>query len=122
MIVLSRFIIGIAEALIALGGCYDLFTSKLPPSLAAVCADRPQAVHLTRELLRTLGAVGAAILWIMLHAHGRFSRFDLILLLLLGVPSEGMNAFAMRRVGSPWQFPAAFLAILLAGIMMSILA
>jgi hypothetical protein len=126
MIAVGRVLVGTAGVLIALGGAYDLFTSKLPPNIVAICADRQQAAGLTRELLRALGgalvAVGAAIVWITLHAHGRFSRFELILLLLLAIPSEGVNAFAMRRVNSPWQFPAAFLATLLAGIVLSVLS
>jgi hypothetical protein len=125
MISVGRLLVGIAGALIALGGCYDLFTSKLPPNFKAKCADHQQAARLTRELLRALGgalvAIGAAIVWITIHSRGRFSRFELVLLLLLAVPSEGVNAFAMRRVSSPWPFPVAFLAILLVGVILCIL-
>jgi hypothetical protein len=126
MIAVGRLLVAFAGVLIALGGAYDLFTSKLPPNFAAACADRPHAAALTRELLRALGgalvAVGAAVVFVTLHAHGPFSRFELILLLLLAVPSEGVNAFAMRRVNSPWQFPVVFLAILLAGIALCLLS
>jgi hypothetical protein len=120
----GRLLVGIAGALIALGGCYDLFASKLPAGFVAACADRPQAARLTRELLRALGgallAVGIAIAGVAIHAHGRFTRTEVVLLLLLALPSEGANAFAMRRAGSPWAFPAVFLAILLVGIVLSL--
>jgi hypothetical protein len=126
MIAVGRLLVAVAGVLIALGGAYDLFTSKLPPNFVAACADRPQAARLTRELLRALGAalvaVGASIVFVALHTHGPFSRFELILLVLLAVPSEGVNAFAMHRAHSPWQFPVAFLSILLGGIALSVLA
>jgi hypothetical protein len=125
MIAVGRLLVGIAGALIALGGAYDLFASKLPPNFVTACADRPQAARLTRELLRALGgallAIGAAIVWITVNAHGRFGRTQLVLVLLLALPSEAVNALAMRRVGSPWIFPAAFLAILLVGVVLCIL-
>jgi hypothetical protein len=125
MIAVGRLLVGIAGALIALGGAYDLFASKLPPNFVTACADRPQAARLTRELLRALGgallAIGAAIVWITVNAHGRFGRTQLVLVLLLALPSEAVNALAMRRVGSPWIFPAAFLAILLVGVVLCFL-
>ena len=116
---IARVLLGFAAILIAAGGLFDIFTPKLPINLAAACAGNETAMKLVRELLRALGgalaAIGAAVLAIVLTSANSFRPRDLILILLLVVPAEGVNAICMRRVRSPWQIPAAFIALTLVG-------
>lgn len=120
---LARILIGAAGALIAAGGFYDTFTPKLPKNLAAICEAQPKASQLARELLRALGgaliAIGLSILCIAFAATSGLSRSQLALVVLLALPAEGINFFAMRRVASPWQIPALFLTIALAGVLIA---
>jgi len=121
---IARILIGSAGLLIAAGGTYDILIPKLPRGLAAICGDQPRALRLARELLRALGGallgVGAAVFSIAAAAGAGFSVAQSVLVLVLVIPAEGINALAMHRVGSPWQFPAAFLGIALVGVMLAL--
>jgi hypothetical protein len=41
---------------------------------------------------------------------------SLIVILVLVVPAEGLNAFCMYRVGSPFYIPLAFILLTLLGV------
>lgn len=119
----ARIILVISGALIAFGGLYDLFTPRLPLNLLAICGVSHRAQSLVRELLRALGgaltAIGFAVCATALFAGPTPSRFHLGLILLLVLPAEGVNAFAMRRVGSPWRYPLAFATLTLLGVILA---
>jgi hypothetical protein len=106
--------------LIALGGLYDIFVPRLPPNLAALCVADGHARKLVRELLRALGgslvAVGAAVALLVSQCEPQDRTRTLMLILLLVLPSEGINAVSMYRVGSPFLVPLAFLLLTLLGV------
>jgi uncharacterized membrane protein len=111
----------ISAALIAAGGLYDVFTPRLPANLRQRCGHNQEAQTLVRTLLRALGgclvAIGIAIL-----ANGpvlRGERWALVLVLLLVLPSEGLNAAGMRRVNSPYYVPIGFILLTVAGVIMA---
>ncbi len=112
-----------AAALIVLGGLYDLLTPKLPPNLAAICGDNDRARKLVRELLRALGgsliAVGATIAALVNTSTPETTHRNLLLILLLVVPSEGINSLSMRKVGSPFFIPLAFLLLTVLGVVLA---
>src|ERR1700676_1324428 len=116
----ARAIIAISGLLIALGGMYDLFVPRLPLNLLAICGVNHRAQSLVRELLRALGgaltAIGIAVCAISLTAQPFPTHPELLLILLLVLPAEGVNAAAMHRVGSPWHFPLAFALLTLIGV------
>jgi len=120
MSLLARILLNSAAALIVLGGLYDLLTPKLPPNLAAICGDNDRARKLVRELLRALGgslvAVGANIAALVNTSTPETTHRNLLLILLLVVPSEGINSYSMRRVGSPFYVPLAFLLLTILGV------
>jgi|SRR3984957_7366773 hypothetical protein len=120
MSLLARILLNSAAALIVLGGLYDLLTPKLPPNLAAICGDNDRARKLVRELLRALGgslvAVGATIAALVNTSTPETTHRNLLLILLLVVPSEGINSYSMRRVGSPFYVPLAFLLLTILGV------
>ena len=120
MSTISRVVLNSAAALIVLGGLYDLFTPKLPPSLIAICGDNERAKKLVRELLRALGgslvAVGATVAALVNTSTPETTRRNLLLVLLLVIPAEGINSFSMRKVGSPFYVPLAFLLLTLLGV------
>src|ERR1700722_7266373 len=120
MRLLARILLNSAAALIVLGGLYDLLTPKLPPNLAAICGDNDRARKLVRELLRALGgslvAVGATIAALVNTSTPETTHRNLLLILLLVVPSEGINSYSMRRVGSPFYVPLAFLLLTILGV------
>jgi hypothetical protein len=120
MSLLARIVLNSAAALIVLGGLYDLLTPKLPPNLAAICRDNDGARKLVRELLRALGgslvAVGATIAALVNTSTPETTHRNLLLTLLLVVPSEGTNSYSMRRVGSPFYVPLAFLLLTILGV------
>lgn len=122
----ARLILLICGALIAFGGLYDLFTPRLPLNLLAICGVDHHAQALVRELLRALGgaltAIGFTVSTIALFAGPALSNRDLTLVLLLVLPAEGVNAFCMRRVGSPWKAPAGFATLALLGVILAWLA
>lgn len=119
----GRVILLVAGFLIAAGGLYDLLTPRLPANLAAICAGSEAAQELVRELLRALGgalvAIGAAEVLLVIRRGPALTRFDLALILMLVLPSEGVNAMAMRRVRSPWHIPAAFAVLALSGAILA---
>jgi hypothetical protein len=120
MSTISRVVLNSSAALIVLGGLYDLFTPKLPPSLIAICGDNERAKKLVRELLRALGgslvAVGATVAALVNTSTPETTRRNLLLVLLLVIPAEGVNSISMRKVGSPFYVPLAFLLLTLLGV------
>jgi hypothetical protein len=123
MPLLGKFVLEIAATLITLGGLYDLFAPRLPANLVPMCNGNPQACKLVRELLR---ALGGALVSIGLAAAVLISGFDLkdrrrtlILILVLVLPSEGINSVCMHRVGSPFLIPMAFAALTLVGVILA---
>ena len=119
----GRILLNIAAALIALGGFYDIFAPRLPSNLSAACEGNPAAGKIARELLRALGgaliAVGAAVAVLVNSSAMRDKRLTLGLVFLLVLPSEGINAFSMYRVGSPFYVPLAFILLALIGVMLA---
>ena len=95
----------ISAAFITLGGFYDVFTPRLPPNLLGRCGENQDAQVLVRALLRALGGCLVAIgIAVAILANGPVrddQRWSLILVLLLVVPSEGLNALGMWRVSAP---------------------
>ena len=120
---IARIVLNSAAALIVLGGLYDLLTPKLPPNLAAICGDNDRARKLVRELLRALGgsliAVGATIAALVNTSTPETTHRNLFLILLLVVPSEGINSLSMRKVGSPFFVPLAFLLLTVLGVVLA---
>jgi uncharacterized membrane protein len=116
----ARAILALAGLLIALGGLYDLFMPRLPANLLAICGVSHQAQSLVRELLRALGgaliAIGTTVCVIALATLPGPTHQELLIILLLVLPAEGINASAMYRVGSPWKFPLAFAIITVLGV------
>jgi hypothetical protein len=112
-----------AAALIALGGLYDVFVPRLPSNLAAMCGGDERACKLVRELLRALGgslvAVGATVAFLVSRLDGQNRPRTLMLVLLLVLPSEGINSFSMYRVGSPFLVPLAFTLLALLGVFLA---
>jgi hypothetical protein len=114
----AQCVLELAGFLIVAGGLFDLFAPRLPGNLLAICSGNSTAERLVRELLRALGgalsAIGSSVLAIALCGH--LDRFRLLIVLVMVLPSEGINALGMYRVGSPWQFPAAFALLALVGV------
>jgi hypothetical protein len=117
---IARIVLNSAAALIVLGGLYDLFTPKLPPTLAAICGDNERTRKLVRELLRALGgslvAVGATVAALVNTSTPETIHRTLLLILLLVLPAEGINSFSMGKVGSPFFVPLAFLLLTVLGV------
>src|ERR1700684_2720219 len=120
---IARIVLNSAAALIVLGGLYDLLTPKLPPNLAAICGDNERARKLVRELLRALGgslvAVGATVAALVNTSTSATIHRTLLLILLLVIPAEGINSISMRKVGSPFYVPLAFLLLTVLGIVLA---
>jgi hypothetical protein len=123
MPVIARIVLEISAVLITLGGVYDLFAPRLPANLAAICEGNGSAQKLARELLRALGgalaAIGLTVFALVASADARTSSLTLALILLLVIPAEGINAFCMRRVGSPFYVPLIFVFIALFGVFLA---
>ncbi|WP_433967413.1 hypothetical protein [Tunturiibacter gelidiferens] len=119
---IGRAVLEGAGSLIALGGLYDVFVPRLPANLAVVCGGDPRSSRLVRELLRALGGalVGIGVSVVVLAGRlGAEERALLkLLILLLVLPSEGVNAFGMFRVGSPYYVPLGLIVITLVGLAM----
>jgi hypothetical protein len=119
----ARILLEISAALITLGGLYDLFVPRLPLNLALICGDNQQASRLVRELLRALGgaltAIGLAVFVLVAFPGPTLPPATLALVLLLVLPAEGVNALAMRRVGSPFYIPLGFIALTLLGVFLA---
>jgi len=122
--IIARVILYSAAALITLGGLYDVFVPKLPSNLIAMCDGNERASKLARELLRALGgslvAVGATMALVVsrMGIHHHRAR-PLWIVLLLVLPSEGLNSFSMYRVGSPFLVPLAFVLLTIAGVVLA---
>jgi hypothetical protein len=121
--IIASVVLNGAAALIILGGLYDLFVAKLPHNLAVICGSNGRAYKLVREFLRALGgslvAIGAtaAILINEPVIPGRHRTLAIVLLLV--VPSEGINAVAMYRVGSPFFVPLVFIVLTVVGVLLA---
>jgi uncharacterized protein YjeT (DUF2065 family) len=112
-----------AAGLIVLGGLYDLFAPRLPANLAALCGETESARRLARELLRALGgalvAVGAGVAVLVDGPGSRDGHPVLLLVLLLVLPSEGVNAVCMFRVGSAYFVPLGFVLLTVLGVVLA---
>jgi hypothetical protein len=120
---IARIVLNVAAAFIMLGGFYDLFTPKLPPNLTALCGDNDRASKLVRELLRALGgslvAIGATVAALVNSSTPESLHHTLLLTLLLVIPAEGINSISMRKVGSPFYVPLAFLLLTVLGVVLA---
>jgi uncharacterized membrane protein YhaH (DUF805 family) len=118
---LARIVLDSAATVILLGGLYDLLVPKLPSNLVALCGDNEPARKLVRELLRALGgslvAIGGTVALLVNELHDR--RRTVVIVLLLVLPSEGVNAISMYRVGSPFFVPLAILGLTILGVLLA---
>lgn len=108
-----------------MGGLYDVCTRRLPPNLLRSCAGNQPACNVIRELLRALGgcliAIGAAV-GVLANSGGReHNTYALTLIIILVLPSEGMNAVGMYRVESPFFVPLIFILLTLVGVALGLL-
>ncbi len=119
----GKVVLDCAACLIAAGGFYDLCAPRLPSNLVAICGENEAARNLARELLRALGgcliAIGLAVAVLANGSPSRDDRATLGLILLLVAPSEGINALSMKRCGSPFAVPLAFIAMTLIGVLLA---
>ena len=117
---IGQIALNLAAASITCGGLYDMFVRRLPANLSTMCQGNPLAAKLARELLRALGgslvAVGLTTAVLVNFNNDYDPRSRLVLVLLLVVPSEGVNAIGMYRVGSPFYVPLAFILLVLVGV------
>jgi hypothetical protein len=113
-----------SATLITLGGLYDVFTTRLPANLLERCGANVDAQALVRALLRALGgclvAIGVAVLILANGPLEHRQHWALGMILLLVVPSEGLNAAGMHRVGSPYYMPIGFIVLTVSGVAMAI--
>ena len=126
MYLYSRIVLMLAAICIAAGGLYDVFAPRLPSNLAAKCSGNVAAEIVMRELLRALGgclvAIGVTVAVLATSVDLRHDRRAIALVLTLVLPSEGLNALGMRRVGSPYVVPIFFILLTLAGAILALLA
>jgi hypothetical protein len=119
----AQILLQIAAAFITLGGLYDLLAPKLPPNLAAICGENESARKLARELLRALGgslvAIGIAVELLVSRFSFPDPRPMLTLILVLVLPSEGINSVCMYRAGSPFYIPLAFATLTILGVLLA---
>lgn len=119
----GRLIIEFSGILIALGALYDLFTPRLPLNLVMICGGNSAAEKLARELLRALGGallgIGITVALLAQMCKDSIPHSILTVVILLVLPAEGVNALAMRRVGSPYGIPLAFTALSIVGVILS---
>jgi hypothetical protein len=120
---IARIVLESAAGLITLGGVYDLLVPRLPANLLAICGGDERSLKLVRELLRALGgslvAIGATVAVLVSGAVLQGRQRTLATVLLLVLPSEGVNAISMYRVGSPFLIPLAFIALTLFGVFLA---
>jgi hypothetical protein len=123
MWVSGRVVLELAAGLITAGGLYDVFAPRLPSNLARICGTNGGAQKASRELLRALGgsliAIGAACAYLLAARSAGPDPSTLVLILLLVVPSEVINAVCMFRVGSSFYFPLAFASLTVLGVVLS---
>lgn len=120
---IGRITLNLAAALITAGGLYDISVRRLPANLSVMCNGNPLSAKLARELLRALGgslvAIGLTTAALVNLNNGNDQRSGLLLVLLLVVPAEGMNAIGMYRVGSPFYVPLGFILLVLMGVLLA---
>ena len=120
MPIVARILLETAAALIAAGGAFDLLVPRLPTNLSFMCGENVQARKLARELLRALGgalvAVGVAMFTLVATSGAQVQPVTLVLILILVLPAEGINALCMYRVGSPFYIPLTFVLLTVAGV------
>lgn len=113
----------VSALFITLGGFYDVFTPRLPANLLERCGENRDAQVLVRALLRALGGCLVAIgIAVAILANGPVrggQRWSFGLVLLLVLPSEGLNALGMWRVKSPYFVPIGFGILTVAGVIMA---
>jgi hypothetical protein len=116
-------ILGVATCLVAAGGLFDLCVPALPGNLARLCNEQESARRLVRELLRALGgaltSIGIGAAFLVVHMGSRPDASTLAVILVLIVPAELINAWAMRRVGSPFYIPLLFALLTIVAGMLS---
>jgi hypothetical protein len=121
----SRIVLTAAATCIALGGLYDVFTPQLPSNLANRCIGNEDGRIAIRELLRALGAclvgIGAAVGVLANTLARQNDSRTVALILTLVLPSEGMNAIGMYRVGSPYVVPLLFIRLTVSGVALALL-
>jgi hypothetical protein len=75
------------------------------------------------RLLRALGgslvAVGATVAILVGGSSFQDRQRTLLLVMLLVLPSEGINCFSMRRVGTHFLIPLAFILLTLLGVFLA---
>lgn len=122
MLAPGRIVLELAAVLITAGGFYDVFTPRLPSNLVKICGANEAAQRLARELLRALGssliAIGAATAYLAAASPANPEPSTLVLILLLILPSELINAICMFRVGSPFYFPLVFALLAVLGVVL----
>jgi hypothetical protein len=122
----SRLILNLTAALITLGGLYDVLTPRLPPNHVERCQGNARALELVRALLRALGgcliAVGIAVLILVNAPASREEMWALWAAFLLVALAEGLNAWGMYKVGSPFYFPLAFVMLAAVGVTLGLVA
>jgi hypothetical protein len=120
---LAVVILDLSAALIVSGGFYDVFTPALPPNIRARCGTDQAAQELVRALLRALGgcliAIGIAVGVLANWPAREGKNWPLALVLILVLPSEGLNGWGMRRVGSPYYVPLTFILLAILGVVMA---
>jgi hypothetical protein len=112
----------VSAALITLGGLYDVFTLRLPANLLVRCGGNRDAQVLVRALGGCLVAIGIAVAILANGPALRGQQWALVLVLLLVVPSEGLNALGMWRVKSPYYVPIGLILLTVAGTAMAAFA
>jgi hypothetical protein len=89
------------------------------------CAGNQLACNVIRELLRALGgcliAIGAAVGVLANSVDREHDAYALTLIIILVLPSEGMNAVGMYRVRSPFFMPLIFILLTLVGVALGLL-
>ena len=126
MYLCSRIVLTMTAICIALGGLYDIFMPRLPSNLADKCSGNESACIVIRELLRALGAclvaIGATVGMVIGTMDLKHDPRAMALILTLVLPSEGLNAMGMRRLGSPYVVPVLFILLTVTGAVLTMLA
>ncbi len=121
---IAQILLGASGVLIAAGGLYDILTPRLPSNLASICNGNDRSVLLVRQLLRALGgclfAIGVTVTALATRLTVQNRNHTVVLILVLVLPSEGLNALGMYRVRSPFYIPLIFMGIALAGALVAL--
>lgn len=120
---LGTVLLDIGGGFITLGGMYDIFTPTLPVNLLQRAGDSVTSRRLVRDLLRALGgclvASGVSVIILANLAIRTHQTGPLWVIVVLVVPSEGVNSLGMFRSGSPYLIPLVFIALVLLGVWLS---